>query len=75
MGKKLDDGTLQDSCLEKLYPGERFFVLRAQDLLAPQTIRAWANEAIMKGMTKEKYDEAMACAAEMEQWPDRKYPD
>lgn len=75
MGKRNDDGTWHDNCLEKLHPGEPFFVLRAQDQLAPRTIRAWARDARQHGLPNEKYKEALQTANEMELWPNRKMPD
>ncbi len=75
MGKRLEDGTLKDSCLERLKPGEPFFVLRGQDKLAPERIRDWAREASIHGCPSTKVREAFAIADEMEKWPNRQYPD
>jgi hypothetical protein len=64
-----------DACLMKVKPGEPIFVLRAQDLLSPVFVRGWALAAQAVGLPKERFDEAMACAAAMEAWPNRKMPD
>jgi hypothetical protein len=64
-----------DPCLEKVGPDEPIFVLRAQDLLAPQRVRYWAELAIERGVSQAKVDEALACADAMDAWPTRKYPD
>lgn len=75
MGKRREDGTWESGCLEKLQPGEPFFVLRAQDMLAPFVVRYWAEVARLEGIPEEKYIEALATADEMEKWPHRKMPD
>ena len=63
------------SCLQKAADNEPVFVLRAQDALAPVIVRYWAVMAKEHGLSKEKYDEAMLTALEMEKWPGRKLPD
>lgn len=75
MGMRLADGTWKDSCLDKVKPEEPIFVLRAQDKLAPELVREWACSAEEHGCPPEKVKEAMDCAAAMESWPKRKYPD
>lgn len=75
MGKRNEDGTWKDSCLEKLHPGEPFFVLRGQDRLAPMMVSLWTALAQLHGMNREKINEALDTAAAMENWPKRKYPD
>ncbi|KKL07644.1 hypothetical protein LCGC14_2583950 [marine sediment metagenome] len=75
MGYRRRDGSWHDSCLEKLKMGEPFFVLRAQDKLAPNLIRTWAREAEEHGCLSTKTDEALNAADEMEKWKDRKFPD
>lgn len=64
-----------DPCLAKVAPGEPIFVLRAQDMLAPQLVREWARVAQRYGCPAEKVQEAYECADAMEHWPTRKYPD
>jgi hypothetical protein len=62
-------------CLQKAADDEPIFVLRAQDKLASHFVRQWAVVAKAKGLSQDKYDEAMKCADAMEQWPNRKLPD
>lgn len=67
---------LTDSCLMKAADDEPIFVLRAQDLLASQLVRDWAQRAAMFiGNDAPKVREAWALADAMDQWPTRKYPD
>lgn len=61
--------------LSRLKPGEPFFVLRAQDALAPQMVKNWAERAKENHLPTEKYLGAYRVAAEMEKWPFRKMPD
>ncbi len=75
MGFKQEDGTLKDDCLDKIKPGEPFFILRGQDILAPDKVRDWAREASVNGCSHSKVREAFATADAMEKWPNRKYPD
>lgn len=62
-------------CLPRLAPGEPYFVLRAQDMLAAEHIEAWAFEAELNGCPSEKVAEARRIAAAMRDWPSRKMPD
>ena len=62
-------------CLAKLNPDEPYFVLRGQDLLAPQLVRAWAVIARGYGCPIEKTNDALRCATRMENWPIRKAPE
>ena len=75
MGKRLKDGTWQDSYLDKVKPEEPIFVLRAQDKLAPALIREWCRQARAHGLGYKKGQEALMCADEMEKWSNRKFPD
>lgn len=68
MGKRLETGELKDSCLENVRPGEPFFVLKANDVTSPWIIRQWAARAQSIGTPQTKIDEALACAAAMEEW-------
>ena len=61
--------------LEKIPDDEELFLLRAQDRLAPGLVRYWAGAAQSRGCGQAKIDEAQACAARMETWPKRKWPD
>jgi hypothetical protein len=74
MGKRLADGTWQDSCLLKVKPEEPIFVLRAQDSSAPALVREWARRN-RPTISDDKYNEALQCAVAMEHWPWRRNPD
>lgn len=76
MGHRNADGTWHDSCLEKIKPGEPFFVMRAQDLTAPEHVENWAKLAEEFGASSAKVEEAQATAKAMREWDgDKKYPD
>ena len=75
MGFKREDGTFQDTCLDKVKPGEPIFVLRAQDKLAPALVRLWAERAAVNGCDPAKVLEAGDISREMEKWEPRKFPD
>jgi hypothetical protein len=47
---------------------EPLFVLRAQDMLAPEIVREWAYRALAAGTPHEKVDAARKCADEMENY-------
>jgi hypothetical protein len=68
---KIDDF----DCLDRLTPGEPYFVLRAQDALSPELIEAWAIEAELNHCPSAKVSNARAIAAAMRKWPHRKTPD
>ncbi len=61
-------------CLKKLDRDEPYFVFRANDPLAPKTVRKWAYDHLQKnGVNKiDKTLEALRVADEMEIWPRRK---
>lgn len=61
--------------LEKIKPGEPFFVLRGQDKLAVAAVRQWANAAEAAGVPKAKVDNARACAWAMQGHRPIKIPD
>lgn len=62
--------------LLKLKPGEPFFILRAQDLMAPALVRLWCDLNIHNmGLPRERILDSRAIALAMEQWPHRKWPD
>lgn len=75
MGYRNEDGTWHDTCLEKVHPNEPIFVLRAQDLLAPDIVEQWANMAQQLGCPRDKCEGARRTANEMRSWPNRKNPD
>jgi hypothetical protein len=54
---------------------EPIFVLRAQDSLAADAVRHWAERAEQAGSTPAKVAEARDIADAMERWPTRKMPD
>lgn len=62
-------------CLGKAAHDEPVFILRAQDKLAAGLVRLWAEQAHDHGCDNRKVAEAFECAAAMEAWPTRKYPD
>ena len=63
------------STWNKIGPDEPIFILRAQDTIAPGTVRDWARGAKMRGASVAKVHEAEALADAMEEWPKRKDPD
>jgi hypothetical protein len=75
MGMRQKDGTWKDSCLEKLKPGEPFFVLRAQDMLSSGLVHEWVTLARRMGCPESKVQGARNIAIAMEAWQGRKYPD
>lgn len=77
MAMKMNGG---DKSYEKADLDEPIFCLRAQDKVAPATVRDWAHRAKGQGASDQKVGEAMDCAVAMEAWqrlhPDRvKTPD
>jgi hypothetical protein len=64
---KADNLRLPNSCLNRAAADEPVFVLRAKDLLAPQTLRHWATMAD-GNHEPEKIAQALREADEMEQW-------
>lgn len=67
----------KDTCstLAKVGTNEPIFVLRAQDVFAPDLVWWWAQLAALGGASQEKIKEAYACADAMRKWPTRKRPD
>lgn len=64
-----------DSCLAKVADDEPIFVLRAQDTLAAELVRQWADKVEAIGGASAKVTEARQCAALMDAWPTKKIPD
>ena len=62
--------------LSKFPPGEPVFVLRAQDVLAPQVVRHWVElfRALRLDGSESKSAEAIRCAESMEKWTARIVP-
>jgi hypothetical protein len=65
----------ESGCFAKAADDEPVFVLRAQDALAPDLVREWANRAEGYGCPAEKTAGARQLADQMEAWPNRKMPD
>jgi hypothetical protein len=61
--------------IRKVPDEEPLFILRGQDLLAPEIVRAWADAAERAGVRSGKIAGARNLAKEMERWPRRKLPD
>jgi hypothetical protein len=61
--RKRDDG-----CRDRAADDEPLFTLRAQDVLAPGIVRAWADAAKAAGSPASKVDDALQSANEMEAW-------
>lgn len=68
--RKTDELKTPRSCLNRAGSNEMLFVLRAHDIAAPATIRAWIQERIRLGKNSPndpELVEAEQCAAAMEQ--------
>jgi hypothetical protein len=63
-----------DSCWEKAAPDEPLFVLRAQDVTAPDVIEFWISLNPQIQFTPKGY-EAQELANAMRQWQNRKLAD
>lgn len=57
---------------KKIGEREPVFVLRAQDLVAPEAIEAWIALARQAGAPEEKLAHAQLHATAMREWPGRK---
>jgi hypothetical protein len=57
-----------EPCLLKAKEDEPVWVLRGQDRTTPATIRDWAARAAAAGAPDHKVKQALADAAEIEQW-------
>ena len=62
-----------NSCLNKAADDEPVFLLRAQDIWAPEAIKYWASLA-KNTIGMDKFKESIGCAFMMESWPNRKMP-
>lgn len=60
-------------CYDKAAPDEPLFVIRAQDLTGPATIRHWLQ--LNPQLSSATYNAALEVALAMEKWPNRKMPD
>lgn len=73
---KRDEMHFANSCLNRAAEDEPVFVLRANDISAPATVRSWVRhytarkggEFNMATRERAKVDEAMALADRMEAW-------
>lgn len=68
MGTKREELESKTGCLAKAASDEPIFVLRAQDELAPDIVRMWAQEAAREGTSEAKCREALELADRMEVW-------
>jgi len=76
MGMKRADGTIEDSCLGKLEPGEQFFVLRARDVTAAACVECWVGMNLSHlGPHSKKLVEAQEMASAMMEYPHRRLAD
>lgn len=59
------------------YPkDEPVFILRAQDLLAPDIVSRWVDQACLNSVNHHKIECAVACIRAMFQWTgEKKFPD
>ena len=64
-----------EGCLGKAADDEPVFILRGQDMLAPDLVELWAEMAEGHRCDPAKVAEARELAAKMRAWPIRKYPD
>ncbi len=66
---------LESGCLSKAALEEPIFVLRAQDILAPDVVRVWVQRAQeLKTVSPAKIQEALDLADKMEAWKPRREP-
>lgn len=64
-----------EGCLGKAADDEPVFILRAQDIHAPDLVEKWAIWASVGDCPNDKVNEANAIAEAMRAWPNRKRPD
>lgn len=72
MGTKNQPG--QYDCYANAEPDEPMFVLLARDPLAPLLVRMWADLKLAADGEEPVVDEAMGCAAAMDDWRKRERP-
>lgn len=63
-----------DTCIKKAAEDEMLFVLRAQDVTAPQTVLEWMK-INFENLPEAKLREAFECILEMKKFRNRKSPD
>ncbi len=74
MGTKKHPGTID--CYAAAAPDEPIFILRANDVNAPEAVRQWATlyyqekrrQGTWTDQTRAKYNEALKCATDMTNW-------
>jgi hypothetical protein len=59
-------------CIGRLADSEPYFILRAQDRLAPELVEAWAIEAELNGCAPAKVRDAREIAKAMRNWSGKK---
>lgn len=67
-----------DTCLQNAREDEPIFVLRSQDITAPELVEAWATRAVILGAKTTKINEARKLAQDMRRWQEEngcKLPD
>lgn len=76
MSTKNQDGTFDCPVLEKIKPGEPFFVLRGQDMTSGDTVRDWIGRNRLRlGNDHPKIIEAGIIAVECDMHLPRKFAD
>lgn len=73
MSTKADEA--RAGCFASAADDEPVFVLRAQDMVAPEVVREWVRLAKAYGCPESKLRRARDTADAMERWPNRKHPD
>lgn len=61
--------------LNRLLPGEPFFLLRAQDRISKVVVKMWISIAEWLGVAKAKIDGAKEIYKSMKKWPGQRNPD
>lgn len=64
-----------EGCLGKAADDEPIFIIRAQDIVAAETVEFWAWKAQNYGTPRVKIGGALKLATEMRAWPNQKIPD
>jgi hypothetical protein len=73
LATKLEELNDPNSTLNKAADDEPIFILRAQDMTAPQTVLEWMQRNPQIG--EAKFAEARDCADAMRAWPERRKAD
>ena len=75
MGMKTETAHVHDAVLENLHPGEPFFVLRGQDVLAPYAILMYAGRLRLMGRPEHMIGGAGKAGNTAEAWTPSNRPD